>query len=64
MFGKVDTKEIESIKERLEAELEDKNLPFQRREEVTGFVYYINTWLDWRDYREMKYYKEAIQSKN
>ncbi|MBA7574524.1 hypothetical protein ES695_11525 [Candidatus Atribacteria bacterium 1244-E10-H5-B2] len=64
MFEKVDTKEIEKIKKRLEAELEDKYLPIQRREEVTSLIYHINTWLDWKDYQERKHYKEVIQSES
>ena len=51
MFEKVDTKEIESIKERLEAELKDKDLPFQRKEEVESLIYHLKTWLEWRAYR-------------
>jgi len=54
MFKKVDTKEIEGIKKRLEVELEDKNLPFQRREEVTALLNYIDTWLEWRSFQEKK----------
>ena len=61
---KVDVKEIRDIKDRLEAELEDKNLPFQRKEEVKSLIYYINTWLEWRDYRERKHYQEVIKSES
>lgn len=64
MFKKVDTKEIENIKERLEAELKDKDLPSQRKEEVRSLIYHINTWLDWRDYQERKHYREVIQSES
>ena len=64
MFEKVSTKEIENIKERLESELEDKNLPFQRKEEVKSLIYYLNTWLDWRDYQERKHYEEVIRSES
>ena len=52
MLEKVGTKEIESIKEGLEADLKDKDLPFQRKEEVRSLIYSLNTWLEWRDYRE------------
>jgi len=62
MFKKVDTKEIENIKERLEAELKDKDLPSQRKEEVRSLIYHINTWLDWRDYQERKHYREVTKS--
>ena len=64
MFEKVNTKEIENIKERLEVELKDKNLPFQRKEEVKSLIYYLNTWLDWRDYQEREYYREVIKSES
>jgi len=68
MFEKVETKEIKAILERLEIELEDKNLPFQRKEEVESLVYYINVWLKWRDNRwcsdEQEHYREVIQSES
>lgn len=64
MFEKVDTKEIKVIKKRLELELEDKNLPFQRKEEVKSLLVHINTWLDWRDDQEQKRYREIIQSES
>jgi len=64
LFRKVSIKEIEKIKKRLEAELEDKNLPFQRKEEVESLVYHINTWLDWRNYQDRKHYREVIQSES
>ena len=64
MFEKVSTKEIEDIRERLESELEDKNLPFQRREEVTSLIYHINNWLEWRDYQDRKHYRKVIQSES
>ena len=54
MLEKVDIKEIQNIKERLKAELEDKDLPFQRKEEVESLVFHLNTWLDWRGYQEKK----------
>ena len=64
MFEKVDTKEIKVIKKRLELELEDKNLPFQRREEAESLLCHIDTWLDEKDYREREHYKEVIQSES
>ncbi|MCK4649376.1 hypothetical protein KAT51_07620 [bacterium] len=64
MFEKVNTKEIKVIKKRLELELEDKNLPFQRKEEVKSLIYYLNTWLDWRDYQEREHYREVIRSES
>ncbi|MBA7599703.1 hypothetical protein ES703_06740 [subsurface metagenome] len=64
MFEKVDTKEIKVIKKRLELELEDKNLPFQRKEEVESLLVHVNTWLDWRDDQEQKHYREIIQSES
>lgn len=62
MFKKVETKEIKSILERLESELKFGDLPYMRREEVKSLVYYLKTWLEWRDYREREHYKEVIQS--
>jgi len=64
MFKKVDTKEVESIKERLEAEMKDKDLPSQRKEEVRSLIYHLNAWLDRRDYQERKHYREVIQSES
>ena len=64
MFERVDTKEIKSIKERLEAELKDKYLPFHRKEMVESLLYYINTWLEWRDYKEREHYREVIKSES
>ena len=63
-YIKVRTKEIRDIKGRLESELEDKNLPFQRKEEVKSLIYYLNTWLDWRDYQEREHYREVIKSES
>ena len=60
MFEKVDTKEIESIKERLEAELKDKDLPFQRKEEVESLICHLNTWLEWIAYRAIFLGPEGI----
>lgn len=54
MFQKVSIKEIKNIRERLESELKFEDLPFQRREEIKSLVYYLNTWLEWRAYRELK----------
>ncbi len=64
MFKKVETKEIENIKERLKTELEDKFLPLQRKTEVLSLIYHINTWLDWRDYQERQHYREVIKSES
>jgi len=64
MFRKVSTKEIEKIKERLEAELKDKMTSSQRIEEVKSLIYHIDTWLNWRDYQERKHYREVIQSES
>lgn len=54
MFKKVETKEIKSIRERLESELKFGDLPYMRREEIKSLVFYLNTWLEWRAYRELK----------
>lgn len=64
MFEKVSTQEIENIRERLKLELSDKNLPFQRREEVTSLLNYINCWLEWRAYQEREHYREVIRSES
>ena len=64
MFEKVNTKEIKDIKERLETELKDNDLPFRRKEEVKSLIYYLNTWLDWRDYQEREHYREVIKSES
>jgi len=58
MFKKVSIEEIKNIKGRLKAELKDKDLPFQRREEVNSLIGYINGWLNWRDYREREHYRK------
>ena len=63
MFEKVETKEIKAIRKRLESELEDENLPYQRRKEVKSFIYHIDTWLDWRDYQERENYREQLKAK-
>ncbi len=64
MFKNVSNKEIRDIKKRLESELEDKDLPFQREEEVRSLLFYINTWLEWREYREREHYREVIRSES
>jgi hypothetical protein len=64
MFQKVSIKEIEKIKKRLETELEDKNLPFRRKEEVESFLCHIDAWLNWRDYQDRKHYREVIKSES
>lgn len=64
MFEKVSTKEIKNIKERLEAELKDKYLPFHRKVIVESLIYHINTWLDFRDYQEREHYREVIKSES
>ncbi len=64
MFQKVEIKEIKNIRERLESELKFGDLPYRRKEEVKSLVYYLNTWLEWRDYREREHYREVIQSES
>jgi len=64
MFQKVSIKEIKNIRERLESELKFGDLPFQRKEEVKSLVYYLNTWLEWRDYREREHYQQVIKSES
>ena len=64
MFKKVEAKEIKSILERLESELKFGDLPYQRREEIKSLVYYLKTWLEWKDYREREHYREVIRSES
>ena len=64
MFKKVETKEIKSILERLESELKFGDLPYMRREEVKSLVFYLKTWIEWKEYREREHYKEVIQSES
>lgn len=64
MFEKVSTKEIENIKERLKTELKDKDLPFQRKEEIMSLLYHVDTWLEGRAYQERERYREQLQSES
>jgi len=64
MFKKVSIKEIKNIRERLESELKFGDLPYQRKEEVKSLIYYLNTWLEWREYREQEHYREVIKSES
>ena len=64
MFQKVEIKEIKDIRERLESELKFGDLPYRRKEEVKSLIYYLNTWLEWRDYREREHYREVIKSES
>ena len=64
MFQKVDIKEIKDIRDRLKTELGDKDIPFQRKEEVMSLLYHIDTWSDGRDYQERERYREIIQSES
>ena len=64
MFEKVSTKEIEKIKERLETELDEKNLPFRRGEEIESLINHLDTWLDWREDKEQERYRKIIQSES
>ncbi|MBA7513349.1 hypothetical protein ES705_05381 [subsurface metagenome] len=64
MFEKVSTKEIEKIKERLETELDEKNLPFRRGEEIESLINHLDTWLDWREDKEQEHYREVIKSES
>ena len=65
MFKKVTIKEIKSIRERLESELKfEEDLPYKRREEVKSLIYYLNTWLEWKEYREREHYREVIKSES
>lgn len=63
-FKKVEVKELKGILERLETELKSGDLPFQREEEVKSLIYYLKTWLEWKDYREREHYREVIKSES
>lgn len=45
MFIGVDIEVIKDIKKRLGRELKDQDLPFQRREEVLSYLYFIEGWI-------------------
>ncbi|GAI47212.1 unnamed protein product, partial [marine sediment metagenome] len=62
LFKKVSIEEIEEIKGRLKTELNDKYLPFHRKEEVMSLLYHLDTWLEGRAYQERKHYREQLQS--
>ncbi|MBA7515721.1 hypothetical protein ES705_07764 [subsurface metagenome] len=64
MLKKVSTREIEKIKERLEAELESKYISSQRKKEVKSLIHHLETWLELRDYREREHYREVIKSES
>jgi hypothetical protein len=60
MFKELSIEEIKKIKGRLKSELRDKDLPFQRKEEVKSLICHLNSWLEWRDYRGRKHYRKVI----
>ncbi|MBA7530425.1 hypothetical protein ES705_22632 [subsurface metagenome] len=64
MFEKVSDKEIKDIRDRLKTELEDKDIPFRRKEEVMSLIYHIDTWSAGMDYLERKHYREVIKSES
>ncbi len=64
MFEKVSYKEIKDIRDRLKTELEDKDIQFQRKEEVISLIYHIDTWSDGMDYLERKHYRKVIKSES
>ncbi|MBA7537572.1 hypothetical protein ES705_29841 [subsurface metagenome] len=64
MFEKVSYKEIKDIRDRLKTELEDKDIAFQRKEEVMSLIYHIDTWSEGMDYLERKHYRKAIKSES
>ena len=64
LFKKVTIKEIKSIRERLESELKFGDLLYRRSEEVKALKNYLNTWLEWKEYREREHYREAIKSES
>jgi len=45
MFVGMNPQKLEEIKKHLKAELKDKNLPKQRKEEVLSYLYYISSWI-------------------
>ena len=64
MLEKIKIKEIRDIRTRLELELENKNLPFQRKEEVESLRNHIDTWLEEKEYKEREHYREVIKSES
>ncbi len=60
MFKELSIEEIKKIKGRLKLELRDKDLPFQRKEEVKSLICHLNSWLEWRDCRGRKHYRKVI----
>ncbi len=64
MFEKVSAKEIKDIRDRLKTELEDEDIPFQRKEEVMSLIYHIDTWSDGMDYIERKHCRKVIKSES
>jgi len=64
LFKKVEIKEIKSILERLETELKVGELPYMRREEIKSLIYYLKTWLEWRECRERERYRKIIRSES
>ncbi|MBA7545092.1 hypothetical protein ES705_37455 [subsurface metagenome] len=64
VFEKVSYKEIKDIRDRLKKELEDKDIQFQRKEEVISLIYHIDTWSDGMDYLERKHYRKVIKSES
>jgi len=53
MFIGMKPQKLEEIKKRLEVELEDKDLPGQRKEEVLSYLYYINSCIREKEIREV-----------
>ena len=45
MFVRMKAEKIKEIKERLEKELEEKDLPLHRRTEVESLIYYADAWI-------------------
>ena len=64
VLRKVSSREIEKIKERLEAELESEKLSFQRKREVESLLKHLSTWLELREYRERERYRVVIKSES
>ena len=64
VLRKVSSREIEKIKERLEAELESEKISFQRKEEVKSLVRHLKNWLQLKDYREREHYRVVIKSES
>lgn len=52
MFVGLNRETIENIKYRLESELKDKEIPYQRKEEVISLIKYADVWIKDKEVNE------------